>query len=364
MKYFVYKPEITEIEKKYVNDCLESTWISSKGKYIDKFEKIVGDFTGSKFSCSVMNGTAALHLALLSLGIGPGDEVISSDLTYIASTNAIIFVGATPVLVDVNPLTWNIDIESLKKNINKNTKAIIVTDLYGLPADYNSIISIAKEFGLKVIEDSAESLGAEYEERKAGNLADVGILSFFGNKTITCGEGGMLLTDSEDIAIKAARIKNQGMSPDVRYFHDVLGYNFRMTNIQAAIGLAQIERIEDILLRKRNIMNWYKKYLDSNLTFQFIPENCKSSFWMVSFLLPKRELRNPLINFLSEHQIETRPFFFPVQDMPFYESQNKNPNAYELSGRGINVPSYPMLVEEDVKYISEKINKFMENNCE
>jgi perosamine synthetase len=358
MRYPVYIPQITEDEKRLVNDCLESTWISSKGKYIEKFESEVAKYTGAKYAVALSNGTVALHLALLANEIGPGDEVIVPDLTYIATANAVLYVQATPIIVDVDPKTWNITAASISANITAKTKAIIVADIYGTPCDMDKIQILADNNNLILIEDAAESIGAKYNNRMAGNLGNVGTLSFFGNKTITTGEGGMVLTNNPSIDHQVRKLRNQGNSETVRYRHDVLGYNYRMTNIQAAIGVAQMMRIEDILDKKRLIQKWYEDELQGIVTFQKIYPKMSSSYWMVSILLDSAAIRNSLMSHLDTAGIETRPFFNPISSMPYYVTQ-ENKIAYLLSERGMNLPSYPALTKTDVNYICNIIKEHL-----
>ncbi|MBP7496665.1 MAG: DegT/DnrJ/EryC1/StrS aminotransferase family protein [Bacteroidales bacterium] len=360
MKYPVYIPDLTEKESDNVNDCLKSTWISSRGKYIDEFEKSMCNFTGCKNALAVSNGTVALHLALLALDIKRGDEVIVPDFTYIATANAVLYVGATPVFADVDPYSWNITAQTIRKLITPKTKAIIVVDVYGCPVDIDSIIDIAVENNIFIIEDAAESLGATYKNRKAGNLGHISTLSFFGNKTITTGEGGMVLTNNKKLADKIAQLKNQGNSNSIRYFHDVLGYNYRMTNIQAAIGCAQMERIDKIIQRKTDIFNFYKKRLLNKVVFQSIDSNTSSSYWMIAFKVKDKATKDGLMKHLELCGIETRPFFFPVSDMPFYSKTN-TPISKELSETGVIVPSYPSLSDEDLIFITEKIIDYLSN---
>ena len=354
MKYPIYIPDISGNEKEYVYDCLDSTWISSLGKYIDKFEEMMCVYTGVKYAVSVHNGTEAIHLALLTLDLKPGDEIIVPDFTFIATANAVKYIGATPVLVDVDPYTWNIKAEDIEKSITNKTKAIIVVHIYGCPVEIEPILKLAKKHNLFVIEDAAEAIGAEYKNKKAGNLADIATLSFFGNKTITTGEGGMVLLNDPIYAKKARQIKGQGVSPSQRYYHPVLGYNFRMTNIQAAIGCAQMERIESILKKKIHIYNYYKSKLEGRVKFQLIPDHIKSSYWMISFELENKIIKEKLSIHLENNGIETRPFFYPVHEMPYFESVN-NTVTKSLSENGLTVPSYPLLSEEDIDYITGKI---------
>lgn len=358
--YPVYKPSITELESKYVNDCLASTWISSKGEYISKFESSIRSYIGIKHAITTFNGTVALHLALLACNIIEGDEVIIPDFTYIATANAVRYTGAEVIPVDVSRRTWNITLKHIIPYVTPRTKVIIVTDIYGTPpSDIDTIKKYCQENNIYLIDDSAESLGAEYKGRKSGALADISIFSFFGNKTITTGEGGMILTESDKFAESIRRLKNQGNSENIRYYHDILGYNYRMTNIQAAIGFAQMQRIDNILERKRNIYNQYKAMLHELVEFQYIPEHINSSYWMVSFLLKDKIERDSLSEELKLKGIETRPFFYPVHQMPFYQSR-QNRTSILLSQTGINVPSYPDLSEQDVNYICKSIVEILE----
>ena len=361
MKYPIYKIEITELEKRNVNDCLESTWISSHGKYINRFEQMLSDYCSTKYVTSVINGTAALHLVMLAANIGPGDEVIVPDFSYIATANAVLYVGATPIFIDVDIDTWNIDSKSLLKKITKKTKAIIAVDIFGNPANYDCLINICRQYKLLLISDSAEAFGAEYKNKKCGNLADISIFSFFGNKTITTGEGGAILTNEKKLFEYIKKLKNQGNSPQKKYYHDILGYNFRMTNIQAAIGCAQLERCEDILNQKNKIADTYKKYLSKHLVFQYISSKAKSSYWMVSGLLSDKEKRDSIIKYLSKLGIDTRPFFYPMHTMPYFNIVLNNPTTQMLSERGLCLPSYPSLKEKDIQFISKEIINFLED---
>ncbi len=359
MKYPVYTPSIGELEKKYVNNCLDSTWVSSRGEYLEKFESLVASYVGTKHAIAVFNGTVALHLALLAYDISSDDEVIIPDFTYIATANAVTYVNAKVVLADVDKKSWNITLDDIKSKFSPKTKAVIVTDIYGTPPEEMNVIKkFCKENSLILIEDAAESLGATYQNQKAGALADIATLSFFGNKTITTGEGGMVLTNDDEIAAKLRKLKNQGNSENIRYYHDLLGYNYRMTNIQAAIGTAQIERIDEILQKKREVFNIYKEYLNKIVNFQNIPEFINSSYWMVSFTVSSEEIRNNLSKRLLEHGIDTRPFFYPVHEMPFYEKCN-NIRTQQISKIGLNVPSYPNLSEKDIEFICKKIIKYI-----
>ena len=242
-------------------DCLDSTWISSSGKYIEQFEKAFAEFCGVKHAVTCCNGTVALHLALMALGTQPGDEVIVPTLTYIATANAVTYCGARPVFVDSEPETWNMDPSLIEEKITPRTKGIIVVHLYGHPADMDPIMSIARRHGLFVIEDAAEAHGAEYKGHRVGSIGDMSTFSFYGNKIITTGEGGMVVTNNDSLASKARQLKGQGSVPDQRYWFPIIGYNYRMTNVASAIGLAQLEKAEWHIERRREVARWYYEYL-------------------------------------------------------------------------------------------------------
>lgn len=343
-----------------VLDCMNSTWISSQGKYIDEFEDKVADYTGAAYAVAVSNGTVAIHLAMLALGIGPGDEVITTNFTYVASSNAILYVGATPIFADIDKNTWNLDPQRVAEKITKKSKAILYTNIYGTPAEYTLLRKLADDNGLFLIEDAAESFGATYEGKMSGTLGDLSTFSFFGNKTITTGEGGMVLTHDADIAAKLKKLKNQGNSESVRYYHDILGYNYRMTNIQAALGVAQIGKINQILQLKNAIQQRYMQALGSKLRFQRVPVHATSSYWMCSLLLNTAQEKEKVREVLSKSSIETRPFFTPIDELPFYTSVKDCPVSKEISSLGMNLPSYPDLCQEDQERIIEIILETIE----
>lgn len=259
----VAEPSITQKEINYVLAAVKSGWVSSLGTYITKFEQRFADYLGVKYVLTTSNGTAALHLALVSLGIKEGDEVIIPDLTFIATANAVAYTGAKLAVVDVEEETWCIDPESIKKTITERTKMIIPVHLYGHPANMDEIKKIVEKHGLYIVEDAAEAHGAEYKDRKVGSMGDVGCFSFYGNKIITTGEGGMITTNNGKVYEKAKLLRNHAMDKNKKYWHIEIGYNYRMTNIQAALGLAQFERIDKLIEKKRQIFNWYKEFLGS-----------------------------------------------------------------------------------------------------
>lgn len=359
-KYPVYQPNLGGNEKKYVQECLDSTWISSKGKFISQFEKNFSNFTGIKNSVAVANGTVALHVALLALGVGKGDEVIVPTFTYIASVNAIHYTGAKPVFIDSTVDTWQIDSKKIEEKISPKTKAIMAVHIYGHPCEMNEIKSIAKKYKLFIIEDCAEAIGTFYNGRHAGSFGDISTFSFFGNKAITTGEGGMVCTNDDDLADLSIRIKGQGLAKNKEYFHDIIGYNYRLTNICAAIGCAQLERINEILNNKRRVaQNYIDGLKDLHLDYHKEFGNVKHSYWMFTILVKSENQRIELRNYLKEFGIETRPTFHPVHTMPMYIDGNNYPTAEDLSKRGINLPSYPDLSESDISFITSKIADYI-----
>jgi len=356
----VYKPHLCGNEKKYVNDCLDSTWISSRGDYISRFESNFSDFLGVAAATSVSNGTVALHLALHALGVGPGDEVIVPTLTYIATVNAIAYVGATPVFVDSLEDTWNMDPEDVKCKITPRTKAIMVVHLYGNPCAMRELQVLCSNHELFLVEDSAEAFGSLYNGKSVGGFGDFSTFSFFGNKTITTGEGGMVTSNCVTRVERVAYLKSQSVSRTREYWHGEVGFNFRMTNICAAIGLAQLEQAEQVLQKKNLINNWYVSYLQgTSLQFQRVEACANSSYWMVTVLTPTEAMRDGLRDHLKANGVETRPMFYPVHRMPIFYSDASFPVAEGVSKRGMNLPSYPDLTKLDVKLICRLIRAFM-----
>lgn len=360
IKIPVYQPSLSGREKEYVNECLDSSWISSKGKFLPLFEKGFANYIGVKHATGVCNGTVALHLALLALGIGEEDEVIVPTLTYIASVNAIKYAGATPVFADSLSDTWQLDPADLESRITPKTKAIMAVHLYGHPCEMDEIVSVCKRHNLYLIEDCAEAIGTYYKGKHVGTFGDISTFSFYGNKTITTGEGGMVVSNDDTLMDRANHFKGQGLAKYRQYWHDVIGYNYRMTNICAAIGLAQLEQVDEFLKRKRQVANWYKEFIQ-NPEIQIHQEksDCVHSYWMVSILTKNSESRDKLREELANQGVETRPVFYPVHTMPMY-SQNfqKFKVAEDIGWRGINLPSYPGLSEGQVKMICDVINKF------
>jgi perosamine synthetase len=354
----VCEPKLDGNEEKYLIECVRTNWISSIGKFIRQFEDLFSNKCGCEYGVACTNGTTALHLAMATLGIGPGDEVIIPTFTMIATINAITYVGAKAVLVDSEMDTWNIDISQIESKITKKTKAIMVVHTYGHPVDMDKINKIAKKHGLYVVEDAAEAHGALYKKKHIGSLSDVACFSFYGNKIITTGEGGMLTTNNKQIAEIARNLRDHAFSKERHFWHQYLGYNFRMTNMQAAIGLAQTEKMDEMVKIKRENAYYYTSFLKKIPGIITPPEKkwVKNVFWMYGILLEDEfcMTRDEFRQRLAKHGIETRTFFIPMHLQPIYYKMYKGqkyPNAEELCNRGLYLPSSAKLTKDDIKYI-------------
>jgi perosamine synthetase len=365
----VSQPALRGNEKQYVLQCLEENWISSNGRFIDAFEKEFARFCGVQHAIPCCNGTAALHVLLAALGVGPGDEVLVPNLTFIATANAVTYCGARPVLVDCDPITWNIDPAHLAGLITEKTKGIIAVHLFGLPADMQELEKIAASHGLFLIEDAAEAHGASYRGRKAGSLARAGIFSFYGNKIITTGEGGMVTTDDPELAGKVRILRGQGMQPDRRYWFPTVGYNYRMTNIAAAIGLGQLEDIEWHLSERQRIAAEYRQHLSSSDLIQFQPEpepeHGTHAHWSVAILVrgATEQQRDAIMVHLLAADVETRPLFYPLDSMPPYKSAAPPlPVSKAIAECGIMLPTFSGLESAEVDYISATLLAAIEAN--
>ena len=359
MKIYISQPNLKGNELEYLKSCIETNWISSKGDFITKFEQQFAEFCNVSYASSCSSGTAALHLALLALGIGKGDEVIIPNITFVATANVVRYCNATPVLVDVDKETWNIDPDKIKEKITSRTKAIIPVHLYGNPCDMNKIMDIAKEYSLFVIEDAAEAHGAKYKGKMVGSIGDVGCFSLYGNKIITTGEGGMCVSNNEKIIDRINFLKNHAMSKLKKYWHEEIGYNYRLTNIQAAIGLAQLERIDKFIEKRKKIFEIYKKNLENvdGVEFQKQTKDSKMAFWMVSILV---ENRDELMEKLQQKGVETRPVFYPLNEMKPYSSNALFQNSEFISYNGISLPTHVNLTEEEVSFICDSIKKILQ----
>lgn len=362
----LYQPSLDGNEKTYVNDCLESNWISSKGKYITEFEKKFAEYIGARYAGAVANGTVALHLSLVAMGVGQGDEVIVPTLTFVACANAVVYTGASPVFVDSLENTWQMDPDEVRRKITTKTRAIIAVHLYGHPCEIDELAAIAKEHDLYLLEDCAEALGARYKNRLVGGFGDMSIFSFYGNKTITTGEGGMVVTNNETLYDRAVRFRGQGLAKNRQYWHEILGYNYRMTNISAAIGLAQLERLEHFISKKRRIAEWYREELkESPVQFHDATGQVMHSYWMCSILVPEPRQRDELRDYLAGKGIETRPMFYPIHTLPCYAPKfGRHKVAENLGWRGINLPSWPGLDKKQVDFICQSIFDFFKERKE
>jgi perosamine synthetase len=351
----IARPDITHHEFRAILDAFLSSWISSRGPYIQKFEDEFSAFVGMQHGMAVTNGTVALHLALLALGIGPGDEVIVPDLTFAATINAVLYCGASPVIVDIDPLTWTMSVEQLRQAFTPRTKAVIPVHLYGRPADMLPIAELAKAHGAFVIEDCAEAHGARYAGRTVGQFSDVSCFSFYANKIVTTGEGGMCLTNSPDLAETIRQLRDHGASPGQSYWHERVGYNYRMTNLQAAVGLSQVWRIEQSLARNQALEKLYRKHLSGIPGVKFpppLPGDCDPVVWLVCVQVPA-EVRTQLIKAAHTADVEIRPFFTSISAMPPYEKYARPcPNSAALSRTGVNLPTSNAVDEKVVAKIA------------
>jgi perosamine synthetase len=365
-KYPVALPTLTDVEEAFALDAVKSGWISSHGPYIERFESEFGAKVDAGYTVATNTGTAALHLALVASGVGPGDEVIVPALTYIATANAVTYCGAKPVFVDVDPLTWCIDVEEVSARITSRTRAIVAVDLYGHPADYLSLRKIADSSGLTLLADAAESFGASFRGESVGSLADFSAFSFFGNKVLTSGEGGCITTNDDASAERIRVLRNQGMDPDRRYFFREVGFNYRMTNVAAAILCAQLQRSEHILRRRREIVSRYETRLGSHpmIETQTPGADVFRSPWMATVLIESRKdaclvqerksARDLVAEALGREGVETRPFFVPIPDLPCYgHASGPFPVSRDLASRGLNLPTYFDLSDSDVDEICE-----------
>ena len=360
----VYRPDLSGNERKYVLDCVDSSWISSIGVYIDRFETAVAQRTGAKHAIAVTNGTVALHLALHCLDIGPGDEVIVPSFTYIASVNTIAQTGATPVFAECRASDWLLDVDDVARRITKRTKAILPVHLYGSAVDMLALMDLADRHGIAVLEDCAEALGTTLNKRHVGTFGRIGTFSFFGNKTVTTGEGGMVICNDDALAERLRIVKGQGQSPTRRYWHEVLGFNYRMTNICAAIGLAQMERLESILQRKRSIGARYRSLLaDLPVEFQLARPDVEGSDWLVSLLLPHGVNRDDVMASMYARGIDTRPVFYCAHQMPVYAAGQSLPVSENVAMRGISLPSYPSLTNTEIQRVADALKSFLLRNA-
>jgi len=360
----VCEPTLGGNEAKYVLDCIESNWISSAGKYIPRFEETFAQACDAGYAVACANGTVALHLALATLGIGPGDEVILPTFTMIATINAITYTGATPVLVDSEPRTWNMDLNHVADKITSRTRAVMPVHTYGHPVDMDPLLEMAERYGFYIVEDAAEAHGAEYKGRKAGSFGHAGCFSFYANKIITTGEGGMITTNDPELARLARNLRDHAFSEERHFWHKYLGYNYRMTNMQAAVGLAQTEQMDGFVAARRANAARYTAALEQIPGIVTPPQAgwAKSVFWMYSILVEDEfgMTRDQLRAYLADHGIETRTFFIPMHLQPIYHQAYKGqryPVAEMLCQRGFYLPSASSLTTREIDYVTETMGR-------
>lgn len=369
----VNTPVFNGNEKKYLMDCIDTGWISSAGAYIERFEKGMAKLVGQKYGVAVSNGTTALEDAVLALNLPKGSEVILPDFTIISCVQAIVKAGLVPVPVDCTADTWNLDVTKVEAKINDKTKAIMVVHIYGLPVDMNPIWALAKKHDLLIIEDAAEAHGLTYRGKQCGGLGDISIFSFFPNKHITSGEGGMVMTSSDAYYERAKAVRNLFFDPERRYIHSEFGSNFRMTNIQAAIGLAQLEQIDNTVIRKREIGGYYQEALQGIDSIQLpVPKTdyADNIYWVFGIVLrdPERKA-DEIMKKLGEKGIGTRHFFYPIHRQPAlikegcckaeYLDDRQFPNANYICEHGFYIPSGLGLTIEEQKYVVEELKNLL-----
>ena len=354
------KPHLFGNEKKLVIDAIDSTWISG-GPYVDRLEKNFTDLNRAKYGLTTSNGTAALYLSLLALGITNGDEIIVPGFSFAGAANMIISLGGTPVYVDVCPDSWCIDPAEAEKSITNRTKAIIPIHTYGNMCDMDRLLDLAKKYDLLVVEDAAESAFSKVNERFAGTFGDTGCFSFQATKTVTTGEGGFIITNNEELSDKMRLIRDHGMRRSKNYWHEVVGHNFRLTNLQAALGCGQLENIEMIISEKKRIFTFYYDKLNGldGITFQQYSKNVEPVMWTVAIKIDELFFsgdRNSMMSSLRDSGIETRPGFYPYREMPPYDAPHLQVSE-DLSANVISLPSFIGLSDENINYICDEIKK-------
>jgi perosamine synthetase len=365
----IMQPLLNGNELAYISDCIKTGWISSQGSYVKRFEKEFAEFCGAQYGVAVSNGTVALHLALAALDIKAGDEVIVPDLTFAASVNAIIYTGATPVIVDVDKTTWTISLTDIEKNITPRTKAIMPVHLYGHAAHMDEVMALAKKHNLLVVEDAAEAIGGKYKSRHVGVFGDAATFSFFGNKTITTGEGGMVFFKDKKAYEKAVVLRDHGMSKEKKYWHEYVGFNYRMTNLQAAIGCAQLERINEFIEAKRKLADFYNKVLTETGCFILPPQEswAVNGYWLYTAILKENVniSRDMLMEKMLKNGVETRPAFYPLHQMPPYKNYPSNSsfqNSTYISAQGISFPSSVNITQEELDNIAHALHAIFQNH--
>lgn len=367
-------PWVTDKEVQYTADAAANAWYANANVYPMRFERRFAEYVGVAHAVSLPSCTSALHLSLVALGIGPNDEVIVPDATWIASSAPVDYVGATPVFADIDPASWCLDALALERAITPHSKAVIVVDLYGNMPDMDAILAVARRHGLAVIEDAAEAIGSEYRGRRAGSFGDTGTFSFHGSKTLTTGEGGMFVTNRRDIYNRVMHLRDHGRQPGDRLFVNYeVGFKYKMSALQAAFGLAQLERVEELVERKREIFGWYAEAFAgvNGVTLNHEAPHVKNTYWMVTALFnPSLGLFKEIVREeLSKRKIDSRPFFYPLSSLPAYRSRggaerwtSVNPVAYSVTPCGVNLPSGFNLTRSDVQRVAAAVRDVIENH--
>lgn len=351
---FLDAPQVGKEEKEYLCQAIDSSFVSTIGPFVGEFADKFAKYLNVKKAVPTQSGTAALHVALHELGIGNGDEVIVPALTFVATVNPVVYVGAKPVFVDVDPSTWTIDVTDVERKITKKTKAIIPVHLFGSPCDMSPLLAIAKKYGLKIIEDATESLGGKYKNKMTGTFGDYGCFSFNGNKTITTGGGGMIVGRDARRLDHAKYLVNQARDESGEYFHSEVGFNYRMTNLEAAVGLAQLNRLPQIMKKKNTFRNIYKReFSDTNIVLQGTSKNAEHSAWMTVVKMPESIDVCKVQRILAEKNVQSRRVFMPIVCFPTYKKLAKGSfkNSFDIYQQGLCLPSSMLNSEEDVQFV-------------
>ena len=364
-------PWITDKEVSYAADAAANGWYERAGEYPRRFEEAMAAYVGSRYALSLPHCTAAIHLSLLALGVGPGDEVVVPDVTWIATAAPLSYVGATPVFADIDEHTWCLTPDSFEAVITPRTRAVIPVDLYGSMPQLDEIVGIARARDIAVVEDAAEAIGSAYRGRRAGSFGHTGVFSFHGSKTLVTGEGGMLVTNDRDLYDRVRFLSDHGRPPGDKYFlNSEIAYKYKMSSMQAAIGLAQIERVEELVARKREIHSWYREGLSDieGLELNHEPEDVLNSFWMTTAVLDPDLgwMSRDLVTALDHYKIDSRPFFSPLSSLTPYRQQpealaarERNTVSYRVGPRGINLPSALVLSRDNVAFVCESLREVL-----
>jgi len=364
-------PWITQKEIDYVTDAVTNAWYENANMYHERFEQVFADYIGRRYAIALPSCTSAIHLSLMALGVGPGDEVIVPEITWIASAAPVTYVGATTVFADIDPDTWCLSAESLEACITANTKAVIPVDLYGNMPDMDRILEVVDAHGVAVVEDAAEAIGSEYKGKRAGSFGTAGVFSFHGSKTMVTGEGGMLVTDNEELYARSLVLRDHGREVgDIMFRNKEIGFKYKMSSMQAALGLAQLERIDELVTRKRQIFDLYRAELESveGVVLNYEAPSTRNTYWMVTVIVDKSLGigKEELIQEFAQQNIDTRPFFHPLSSLPAYAdsehaamARERNSNAYRLAPFGVNLPCGLNMTQEKVHRACETLRAIL-----